>query len=262
MAVVKTSVARKRTVIKKYTKKGTSKRTAVSSAVKKYVKRTISAQAENKVFVDYATNIPITTSSGGSVPSHRNLMPQLSQGITAQSRIGNEVRVKSAIIRGAINLLPYNSLNNPGPIPNYVMIWILKNKKDNVVLTSSQIGSTMFELGSSCVGPQGNMLDTLLPINNVNWNCLYKRKYKLGAGMGTSPLSGIPDNSSFTIPFVINYTKFVKTLKYEDGGLAHSHPMNTNMNIVFQAVYANGDNSAQYQMCEYHFTNTIFYEDM
>jgi len=262
MKITKNSTTKKRSTTKITRKRKVSRAPKVSDAVKTYVKRTISAQAENKVFVDYGTNLAITSQSGGGVPTHRNLLPQLTQGITAQQRIGNEVRVKSAIIRGAVNLLPYNPVSNTGPMPQYLMIWLLKNKKDNVVLNSSQIGSTMFELGNSCVGLQGNMLDTLLPINSVNWNCLYKRKFKLGSSMNSAPVSGYGDNSSMTIPFVINYSRHLKSLKYEDGSLAHSHPINTNINIVFTAVYANGDNSAQYQMAEYHFTNTIYYEDM
>jgi len=263
MKLNKKVVTRKRPLNRTRRRRVTVAKPKVSQAVKSYVNRTISAKAENKVFVDYGINLGITAHSGGSVPTHRNLLPQLTQGITAQQRIGNEVRVKSAIIRGAINLLPYNSVTNTGSNPQYVMIWLLKNKKDNIVLTSSQIGTTMFELGNSCVGLQGNMLDTLLPINNLNWNCLYKRKYKLGASATIGGnISGSPDNSSFSIPFVINYSRHLKVLKYEDGSLAHSHPVNTNINMVFTAVYADGSITSQFIPAEYHFTNTIYYEDM
>jgi len=107
-------------------KKVYRKKPIVSKAVKTYVKRTISANIENKVHVDYAINQTITTASGGSAITHRALLPQLINGTGAGQRVGNNVHVKSAVIRGSVNLLQYNATTNPVPAPAYVMELIVR----------------------------------------------------------------------------------------------------------------------------------------
>jgi len=243
-------------------KKVYRKKPIVSKAVKSYVKRTISANIENKVHVDYAVNQSITTASGGSAITHRQLLPSLIQGVSSGQRIGNNIKVKSAVIRGSVNLLAYNITTNPVIIPAYVMVWVLRSKLKNQGFGASNAPHDLFDAGNSTVGPQGNLLDTMFPINSQSWICCYKRKIKLGATTNVSPVNGFADMSSYSVPFTISYGKHIKTLKYDDsttGG--QSIPVNTNLNIVFTCVSASGDNSSQYQMAEYHMTNTIIYED-
>jgi len=239
------------------------KKVGVSKSVKAYVKRTISSNIENKIHVDYATNQNIVTAAGGTNFTHRGLLPALSQGVTANQRIGNEVKVKSAIVRGSLNLLLYNAITNPNPVPAYVMVWIVRSKLKNQLFSSSNAPNDFFDIGNSAVGPQGNLLDTMFPINKQSWICYYKRKFKIGAGVTTGGnISGNPDNSSFCQSFYINYTKHLKKLKYDDsttGG--QTIPVNTNINIVFQCVSCDGQASSAFVMSEYHMTNTIIYED-
>jgi len=239
------------------------KKPVVSKAIKTYVKRTISSNIENKIHVDYTINQNIVTASGGTNFTHRGLLPALSQGTSANQRIGNEVKVKSAIIRGSVNLLPYNAVTNPNNVPAYVMVWIVRSKLKNQLFSSSNAPNDFFDTGSSSIGPQGNLLDTMFPINKQSWICYYKRMFKIGAGVTTGgTISGYPDNSSFSAKFYINYTKHLKKLKYADTVTgAQTIPVNTNMNIVYQCVSVDGANSSLYVMSEYHMTNTIIYED-
>jgi len=242
------------------------KKPVVSKAIKTYVKRTISSNIENKYFVDYGTNQSITTQSGGGTPIHRQLLPSLVQGLGAGQRLGNEVMVKSAYIRGHVNILPYNATTNPGSVPVYLLMLLVKNKKANIAMGSSNAGHDLFELGNSAIGLQGNMLDMILPINSQNWQQLARKKVKLGCSSLSSnatSIQGYFDNSSFSVPFQFNYGKYLKKLQYEDSGsgFTQTTPVNTNLSLIFQTVYANGDTSAQYTIAEYHYSIRMVYED-
>lgn len=242
------------------------KKPVVSKAIKTYVKRTISANIEDKFWVEYGANNNIVTQSGGGTPTHRQLLPSLTPGTLAGQRLGNEVKVKSAYIRGHINILPYNATTNPGPVPIYVLMLLLQNKKANVAMGSSNIGNDLFDIGNSAVGLQGNMLDMILPVNQQNWKQLARKKVKLGAGaLSTNNPSSASsyDNSPFSIPFQFNYGKYLKKLQYEDtgGGFVQTIPVNTNITLLFQPVYACGDTSSQLTLCEYHYSIRMVYED-
>lgn len=238
----------------------------VSKAIKAYVKRSISSNIENKFHVDYALNQSIVSAAGGTIFSHRPLLPSIPQGLGSGQRIGNDVNVKSAIIRGSVNLLPYNVSSNPNPIPCYVMIWLVKSKLRNLTFNTSNVANDFYDLGSYASGPQGHILDTMFPVNKQSWICYYKRKIKLGTAghnsSGNSVTSGYSDNSPFSVPFYINYSKHLKKMKYDDASVGSpTTPTNTNLTLVFQCVSCDGLSSGQFALAEFHMTNTISYED-
>lgn len=232
-------------------------------AVTRIVKSVISRQAENKSWFDYGLNQSIVISSGGGTPTFKNLLPQLSQGSSASNRIGNEVRVKSAYVRGHVNILPFENTTNPLPVPLYVRMWVLSAKAintNNLALTT--IGSNFIDLVSSASVLQGNMLDIDFAINKDAWTVHASKIVKIGAGsyVSTGPIGQASyfDNSPMSVPFYFNYGKFIKTLKYDDSGPI---PTNRNMFLVFQAVSANGASGGGYLPAEFHYTTRVDYED-
>lgn len=245
-------------------KRVSRKRSGGRTAITKIVKSIISRQAENKVWFDYGLNQSISISSGGLTPTNKNLLPQLSQGTSHSGRVGNEVRVKSAYIRGHVNILPYDLTLNPLPVPLYVKMWVLSAKAintNNLALTT--IGTNFFDIVSSSSSFQGNMLDADFSVNKDAWTIHATKTVKIGAGayVSTGPVSQTSyfDNSPMSMPFAFSYGKFIKTLKYDDSGPV---PTNRNMFIVFQAISANGASGGGYIPAEFHYTTRVEYEDM
>lgn len=240
------------------------KRSGGRKAITKIVKSIISRQAENKVWADYGANLAIQSASA-TVPQARNLLPLLSPGTGVSSRIGNEVRVKTAYIRGHVNLLPYNVSTNFNALPCYVKMWLCSSRQINTQsISATSIATTFFEAGATSTGFQGNMLDIDFSPNKDVWIVHSTKTVKLGAGYVTSagsPVSGGSyfDNSPMSVPFQFNYGKKCGTLKYDE---SITNATNKNMFLVFQVVPANGDGGSLNNMAEFHYTTRVEYEDM
>lgn len=232
----------------------------VSPAVKTYVKRAIHTNQENKVWIDYAINQTIPTASANT-PVNRNLIPKLTQGAGSSNRIGNTIRIRSAFIRGHVNLLPYNANFNPTVGPVLVKMWLLRSKTVN----TSDLGGTQmtsfFETNNGTTGFQANMLDMLLTENKEFFTVLKTKKFELGATSSTSVASALPlnlDNSKYTMPFYFSYGKYLKKLtRYNDAADAC---VNNNLFICWQAIYADGSSLA-FNAAEFHYTIRVEYED-
>lgn len=229
-----------------------------------FVKSIISRQAENKIWADYGVNQPIVCCNSG-IPTAKNLLPTLSPGTGIQARVGNEVRVRTAYIRGHVNLLPYNVTSNPSPLPAYVKMWICSGKILNTTnLGATNIATTFFEAGGASAGFQGNMLDIDFSPNKDMWTVHYTKTVKIGAGFvlsSGSPVQGGSyfDNSPMSVPFQFRFSKKLATLKYEE---SITSPTNKNLFIVFQCVPADGSTATNQQIAEFHYTTRVEYEDM
>jgi hypothetical protein len=239
------------------------KSTTGSKAITRIVKSVISRQAENKAWFDYGANQSITCTAVG-VPTNKNLLPQLAQGVTKSQRVGNSVRVKSGFVRGHVNILPYENTTNNFPVPCYVKIWILSQKIVNTNnLAATTIASNIFDTVSAAVGMQGNMLDIDFTLNKDAWISHGSKTIRLGSGYpsATGPvgIAGYYDNSAMSRPFYFNFGKYIKTLKFDD---ATTVPTNRNMWIAFQVVPANGATATGQIMAEFHYTTRVEYEDM
>jgi len=240
------------------------KRSGGRQAITKIVKSVLSRQAENKIWIDYGVNQPISTAVS-AVMTNRNLLPTLSNGTGVSTRIGNEVKVKSAYIRGHVNLLPYNASTNPLAPPLYVRMWVVSSRQINTTnLSATSIASNFFEIGAGSAGPQGNMLDIDFSPNKDAWIIHATKTVKIGAGytaMGTVVTTGAYfDNSPMSVPFYFNYGKKLSTLKYDE---TITSPTNKNMFLVFQAVAADGSSGlTTYNQAEFHYTTRVEYEDM
>ena len=220
------------------------------------VKAIIHRQAENKVYVDYGANQTIQTASATN-PTYKNLLPLISQGTGHGTRIGNEVSVRSAIVKGYVNLLPYNAATNPFFAPMQAKIWICSNKKLNTNdLTATSVSTNFFELTGGVAGFQGNTLDMLLSPNKEYWTIHSTKTFELGLTTGIN--TSYQDNSKFTVPFYFNYGRHIKKLKYDDGSTT---PINRNMFIIFQVVNADGSSSSVYP-AEFHYTTRVEFEDL
>jgi hypothetical protein len=229
----------------------------------KTIKSVVGRQAERKAYFDYASNISITSASN-SVPVFRYLLPTIAQGTGFSGRIGSKVTVKRAVIRGHVNILPYNAITNPQPIPIYLKMWLVSCKTINTsALSSTPIASDFFDVVNTAVSFQGNMLDMEFTLDGQTWTLYASRTFKLGAGyvssVGPTSTGGYYDNSSMSLPFSFNYGKHLKTLDFND---ASNTPTNRNMFLVFQTANADGSNAAGYTNAEFHYNLRVDYVDM
>lgn len=246
------------------------RRKKVSKSVKRYVKRTIHRQIENKEFLDYFSNMTIQTlSSGTNVGNNcRNLLPLPAQGTNTHQRVGSAIKVVRGVIKGHINIKPYDAATNPQGTPLLGKIWIFR---DLAVTQMQPIqgGSyttyfdNFFRGNGTSLPFQGTPLDIDLPINDDLFRVVATKTFKIGASNATATgqvgSGGYFDNSPMSIPFYFNWGKYCKkVIKFNDGG---SYPQNANLYIVCQVVRADGASSGSYQMAEWHMVNHSKYED-
>jgi len=260
---MKTTNAKKiyRTRVRRYRRKPAKK---ISTAVKTFVRKAISRNIENKCWYTYGANSSLITATPTTNPTHANLLPtNFLQGTGKSQRIGNEITIKKAYIRGRINLLPYNATTNPLSAPILVKMWVVSNKLSNTFIpTVASNWASFFDTVNSAVAFQNSPLDMILDVNKDAWTLHASKTFKLGAGSMTStgPVgsSAYFDNSSMSVPFYFNYGKYIKKVKYDDA--LTNNPTNRNLYLVLQAVNADGTSTAQIP-AETHFSTTVIYED-
>lgn len=245
---------------KKSYRKKTAQKKNVSLAVKQYVKRRIHANMENKIYVDYGVN-QLITNAGAGTPTGKFLLPVILQGTGQNQRVGNEINIRYASVRGYVNLLPYNGTSNPEPSVQLVKIWIVSGKKQNTNNIALYDWSKWFEVGATNAPFQGNTLDMVLSPNKEDFKVHAVKQFKLGlAGdsKGSNPVNSYYDNSPMTMPFYFNFTKGCrKRQKFLDNTGA---PTNDNVWIIFQSVNADGT-STSINSCEFHYQTRVVYED-
>jgi hypothetical protein len=234
----------------------------VSPTVKSYVQKAINSNLEKKKIVTNGINQNMTTVTAAT-PSSILLIPDIAQGTADNQRIGNEVKVSKAMVRGYVNLLPYNIATNPQSSPCWVKFWLCSSKKINTnTLASTSVATDFFDTGGAVGTFTGNMRDMVLPTNDESWTVITTKTVKLGTtngNTGGNPVSNATwyDNSQMSIPFEFEYGNVLKKLRYNDATAACT---NKNLFLVMQPVYADGTNTA-ITAVEYHYTVVFDYTD-
>lgn len=259
MAIYRRPVRRSR----KITKKRFSKKPKVSQTIKKYVKKAIHTNIENKMFTGYNSNQPISTVNGSNVPQYVSLAPAIALGMTVQNRIGNEIRIVKGQARIVVNLLPYALLSNTAIVPLLVRVIFFSLKQSNTNALTSTFTNNFWQVGSTSVGPQGNILDMLYTPNKELMTVYKDTKFRIGASYvtSTSPVTsnGYYDNSPMTKSLTFNWGKYFKRkIKYDDTSTVS---VNANLFAIFFCVAADGSTSGAQVSAEYHHVNYVEYED-
>lgn len=239
-------------------------RKGVTPAVKKYVKRTLHNNIENKQWINPTLNQSVATATTGVPPAFTNLIPVLSQGVQQSNCVGNEIKPVKAVIKGRINLLPYNATSNPYA-PVMVKMWLVSYKTYSSNLFSSTNYDNFFQQNNSTAAFQGNLLDLDLPVNKDLFTIYSSRTFELGVTAQSGSYGGgvsatAPDNSKVSRAFYFDYTKHLKSkIKYNDSTTVST---NRNMFLIFQAVSFDGQTWSNDKVpVEYHQTTVVTYED-
>lgn len=214
-------------------------RSKIPKGLKSYINKTVQSLAEKKLNV--AAAIITLTTAITTTPVGLNLVPRVDQGAAQNQRIGNDIRVKTAVIRGNITCNPYNATKNPVVGPIIVKLWLCRYKSANTSsLLQTNIDTSFFETGSGAQGFTGNITDLTLFPNNDSWEILESKEYKLGAGSVSATFTAATyafDNSPVTAHFQMDVAKYLRGVtSYLDN--SSTVATNKNLFLVFQPVYA------------------------
>ena len=251
-------------IIKKFPRKS-ARSTSRNPSLVKTVKKIIHSQLENKVVSGYAVNQSIAYAGSVTDPTRLTLVPAIQQGTGSNNRIGNQVRVVKAFVRGFVNLKPYSSLTNLTQCPIYVKMWLCRRVDTNLTITGfpgTTDFSNFFQQGNSTLPFQSNMLDMLLFTNKDYWTVFKTKTIQLGTLTNPSASNStlLAGNSQVSAPFYFDLTKHLGLLKFNDNNASYV-PTNKELFLIFQAVQADGASTTLLDCAEYHYTVQYDYED-
>lgn len=247
-----------------------TKRPTVSQAVKKYVKRTINANTENKgVNINSGANFGTVLES-----TDMNMYPMLpytglwtiGQGITAASRIGNQIKIRKVMLNYVLRPTPYDAISNLTTIPQEVDMFLGYTKQLPGLQPVAGDLAALFQSGSSSTGPVGSLRDLVSTVNTDYWHISKRWRHKIGyaASTGTGGNAGNQffSNNDFKLNVVnkLDITKFCpKTVTFNDG---NNTPQGRNLFFFYQSIRADGQVGGATQLpCNIEFWIDFRYED-
>lgn len=227
----------------------------IPKVIKRYVKSQIHSNIENKEYCSYANNTSITNSGATGGFNYLALIPDISQGTTEQTRIGNQVKPVSLNLRMNIQNKVYNATTNPS-YHNTYRVLIISFRKQNA-FTTADITNNLFNVGSSSVGWQGTLLDAMLPVNTTIFKVHYDRVVSLSSPVDANVNDARPFQKSLSF-----YLKncLPKTIKYND---AVGTPTNCNLYMIMTAVASDGSTGSvsATAMGSFSYVSRFIYED-
>lgn len=239
------------------------KRKVGTPELRKAIKEAVSKMAEKKAVIAHGQNIPLVTANG-SIPNWIALAPVISQGTSQNQRVGNQVKVVKAMIRGHLTLLPVATTNAFGP-PAFVKMWLLRYRLSNPAsFASTDAASALFDTGAATSGCIANIFDIQAYINNDSYELVQEKVIKLSSASGTANIPSttvgtIFDSGPASVPFSFEFGKKLGVCIYNDSTTSCT---NKNLFLVFQAVYANGSSSGAGQLAEVSYAYRADYIDV
>lgn len=215
----------------------------VSKATKKYVKASIHRNIENKFYTSEAQNQVIYCANSNQTPVMFDLVPTIAQGATESQRIGNKIRIMSAVMKICANLSPYDAIYNGTGGSCYVKFWVVSNtqRNDATAPTSAEM-LTFFKANNSTAPFAGSVLD-LERVVDTGFQVHYTKVVRLSSTPTTntniySSIYGLNDSSPGSAMVSLPIGKYLNVLKYNDA--TSTYVMGKNLWLVCTAVYANG----------------------
>lgn len=239
---------RKSRFLKKKPAKSTKK--TLKKTEKKIV-RMVSRKIEDKQAITYS-NATFFNSSVDSSADMIQILPNISQGVADNQRIGDQITAKSLRLKGFIRFLPQptNTVNTThyGHVGIRMMVLSLKqssNYTTNNNLLSNPLAS-LLRKGGTTVGFTGAISDLMAPINTDIFTKHYNKviyvnqSYVITGDGSTNPKVAI-DVSKLVRFFNIKINCRRKQLKYDNSTSAGLLPTNFAPFFVAGYSYMNGD---------------------
>lgn len=245
-----------------------SKSIKVNSAVKQYVNRTISRSEETKIVsVQYAfSRFNSAISSPGDIIT---LMPQLGQGLTQDSRIGNTIRPLRMEITGYVCYDTAQTTNNADARMLGARLFIYQDKSNRAV-ENAVYNYNLITLGGTSFNYTGTAMNYISPNNKDQFTFFSDKKMIILKPYGftnvTTPSSTVSlssmDKSMFH-PFkvVLNQKQLPAVLKYDQADNT-SYPVNFNPKLALgYSDMLNASPDTTSTQIGLSFCCTLFYKD-
>lgn len=230
---------------RKYVKKSAG----VTTAVKAYVKRALGRNIENKKDWNSGANITVSNVIAAQ-PYFQALNWQTAQQISGSysnqgTRVGNQLTVKRAILKGSLNMKPYDLTNNPLIKDQLVSVVVFKLRQyaNGINPTQTTYFSKMFQQGNTTAGILNTPLDHITPFNQDVAMIKAVRRFKMGFSSQatfTQPSQQANNDFNYQKYFTIDLTRFYKKIQRFNDGTSDA----TNDNLFFMILTAPADNSA------------------
>lgn len=232
-------------------------RKAVSQVMNRRIRQVVSRMAEKKS-ITYNVNTfdPVVMRTGTASPLANiwSMTPYtgaytISQGSGQGQRVGNRIRIHSAILNIDMVPNPYNASTNPYPTPCFVRIWFVTSKivPADIVPSVQVYGGTssFFQNGSTFNGMAGTFQDLQLHVNKDSLIYRGHRTYKLGYSMFEPATGGAPsfgnfanNDFKFCVLAKIDLTRMLPKIWTFDDTV--TNPTSTNVTMVIQPIFATG----------------------
>jgi len=215
------------------------KKTVAKTSIKMMIKKALDRRIENKN-TSVASSMNIFQSGAATITSTSavDLTPNIGIGAAENGRVGNNVHMKNAYLRGFLrmNSTGTNGVNIYVPNQYHVRIFIGRLKESIAAPTTAQYGSLLRTGGSTFLFDSGSGMSLNRKVNTEFFTVWYDKIFKLGAGGHStglsqfSTLSGINNNDyKLNYNIRINLTKMIKkTLVFNDA-LSGNYPTNTSL---------------------------------
>lgn len=212
---------------------------SVPASIRAYVKKSIINDKEIKHYLSsyFAQSCQVGV-SGAHDPFNLEIVPNITQGVADNQRVGDQLRVRKVEFKLLFRLLPYQVTTNPVVSPVAVRVMLVKVKFTNSgTYSNTNITTALFSASGAAVGFQGNQTDMLLEVDDGNYKICYDKVFTLGTTVQVASSSGVPDNNKAQKLLTINATKFYKNvLQYDFGTTACT---NDNLWLIVQPVMCN-----------------------
>jgi hypothetical protein len=254
---------------KKYTKsKYTYRSRLTAPAVKTMIKSELHRNIENKVQNTTSVSNVLTSYAVNAGLFVISLVPyaNITQGTGQGQRIGNVITTRSIFFNFVLRPASYNSVYNPFPIPQIVLIFFGKVKNSRAQTPISSDFAKLWQTGSTSNAPYSNLLDTIAVLNR-DWFTVYKSyQFKVGfsqadAAAGSNPAYEYYQNNDykFNVTRKLNLTKYMpKKFIFND---ATSQPTNDGLYMWAMCVPSDGSTGTAQIPIYMDYNTTYTYED-
>nr|UOF81658.1 capsid protein [Cressdnaviricota sp.] len=187
-----------------------------------------------------------TTTHGIQLSPGYNL--SITQGTDQQSRVGNHIKPVKAKFNFVVTPAIYDATFNPNPQPLILQMWFYRIKSQPTVNPISvNPGTGIFNRGNTTQALAGTTVDLLQPLNTDDYHWYGYKEYKIGfatfGGTGTAAGQQAFTNNDFKYctKQTIDFLKWLpKDISFSDN--AGSPATSNSVNVIFQVVYASGNN--------------------
>lgn len=192
-------------------------------------------------------------------------MPPVTQGVGQGARIANKIRCTSLILRGHVNVLPFNNPNNLLSPPHYIRIIVFRMKSNIALPTAAAMGNIL-RFNNINVAFQGLPSDLYTTYNLDSFTIYKKRTIKLGNSLSTEAVVPVETRVRSGMLNVMTMFKFDLTKRFRNKTFIYDDATSicTNRVIYIAAVTVNLDGSLSpgQQPSEIHWQTEMTYTDI